>query len=159
MLIHVAGIFILHVTTVILLLVATINNAWWLTDTLSADVWGRWEMVGRGWTYNEIPSTYNEDYLQVVQATAVLACIFCILGLFIYVAQLFMLSKGEKFTFSGIFQLISCLCIMIAASIYTSVFHNGEDGWYGSSFVLAWISFVLTLISSIIYFFLRKKTD
>ncbi|MFT7804016.1 epithelial membrane protein 2-like [Arapaima gigas] len=159
MLIHVAGIFILHVTSAILLLIATIDNAWWFTDTMSTDLWGQWLKTNRGWTFNGIPETYDNEYLQVVQATSVLACLFCILGLFIYVAQLFTLSKGEKFTFSAIFQLISCLCIMIAASVYTNVFHKNKNGFYGHSFVLAWISFVLTLISSIIYFILRKKTN
>lgn len=51
------------------------------------------------------------------------------------------------------------LCIMIAASIYTDRFHLDEKyGWYGHCFILAWISFALTFISSIIYFVLRKKT-
>lgn len=51
------------------------------------------------------------------------------------------------------------LCIMIAASIYTDTFHRDEsDGWYGHCYILAWISFVLTFISSVTYFVLRKKT-
>lgn len=127
------------------------------------------------------------DYLQAVQASAVLACIFSIVGIFVFVAQLFMLSKGKRFTISGIFQFLACeyfsfssllscsplsalthadvsarppgLCIMIAASIYTDRFHKeGADGWYGHCFILAWISFALTFISSITYFVLRKKT-
>lgn len=48
------------------------------------------------------------EYLQAVQATTVLACIFAILALFVFVAQLFTLPKGQRFTFSGILQLISC---------------------------------------------------
>ncbi|XP_023663488.1 epithelial membrane protein 1 [Paramormyrops kingsleyae] len=156
--IHVASIFTLHVTTVILLLIATIKNAWWYTDTMATDVWGRWRMVGRGWTYSELPGSYPDEPLQVVQATTVLACLFSILGLFVYVAQLFLLRKGQKFILSCVFQLVSCLCIMIAASVYTATFHKDEDGWYGPSYVLAWISFVLTFISSICYFFLLKTT-
>lgn len=51
------------------------------------------------------------------------------------------------------------LCIMIAASIYTDRFHLDEkQGWYGHCYILAWISFALTFISSITYFVLRKKT-
>uniref|UniRef100_A0A3Q1JGV3 Epithelial membrane protein 1 n=1 Tax=Anabas testudineus TaxID=64144 RepID=A0A3Q1JGV3_ANATE len=98
------------------------------------------------------------DYLQAVQATSILACIFSILGIFVFVAQLFTLEKGKRFTISGIFQFVACLCIMIAASIYTDRFHLQENGWYGHCFILAWISFALTFISSIIYFVLRKKT-
>ncbi|KAM3864400.1 epithelial membrane protein 1, partial [Diretmus argenteus] len=99
------------------------------------------------------------EYLQAVQASSVLACIFSILGIFVFVAQLFTLSKGKRFTLSGIFQLLACLSIMIAASIYTDRFHISENnGWYGHCFILAWISFAITFISSITYFVLRKKT-
>lgn len=125
------------------------------------------------------------DYLQAVQASAVLACIFSILGIFVFVAQLFTLSKGKRFTVSGVFQALACeysfiqvsvlltpflpslmssspsppgLCIMIAASIYTDRFHLDKQGWYGHCYILAWISFALTFISSITYFVLRKKT-
>lgn len=48
------------------------------------------------------------EYLQAVQATSVLACIFAILSLFVFVAQLFTLPKGQRFTFTGVLQLIAC---------------------------------------------------
>lgn len=48
------------------------------------------------------------DYLQAIQATAVLACVFAILALFVFVAQLFTLPKGQRFTFTGVLQLLSC---------------------------------------------------
>lgn len=47
---------------------------------------------------------------------------------------------------------------MIAAAIYTDRFHQNENGWYGHCFILAWVAFGITFISSIIYFVLRKKT-
>ncbi|XP_056135689.1 epithelial membrane protein 1 [Lampris incognitus] len=154
-----AGIVVLHITTIILLLVATIDNAWWMTGTVSTDLWGRWELRGSAWHYTNLKD-YPEDLLQAVQATSVLACIFAILALFVFVAQLFTLAKGQRFTFSGVMQFISCLCIMIAASIYTSDFHKGEtEGGYGHSFVLAWISFVLSFLLAIIYLVLRKKSE
>uniref|UniRef100_A0AAY5JYS4 Epithelial membrane protein 1 n=1 Tax=Esox lucius TaxID=8010 RepID=A0AAY5JYS4_ESOLU len=136
-------------------------QAWWVTDTMSTDVWARWILNNGIWNHTDLPtgSTYPSDYLQAVQASAILACIFSILGLFVFVGQLFTLAKGQRFTFSGIFQLLACLCIMIAASIYTNIFHNDESsGQYGHCFILAWISFAFTFISSIIYFVLRKKT-
>ncbi|XP_029363993.1 epithelial membrane protein 1 [Echeneis naucrates] len=161
MLILLAAIFVLHIICIILLLVATIDNAWWMTDNISTDIWARWIQKDGVWNYTELPEGphYTQEYLQAVQASSVLACIFCILGIFVFVAQLFTLDKGRRFTISGIFQFLACLCIMIAASIYTDRFHVDEaDGWYGHSFILAWISFVLTFISSITYFVLRKKT-
>ncbi|KAA8594914.1 hypothetical protein FQN60_012049, partial [Etheostoma spectabile] len=155
-----AGIVVLHITTIILLLVAAIHNAWWVNDssTLSTDLWGRWELTNSAWHYTNLKN-YPEDYLQAVQATSVLACIFAILALFVFVAQLFTLPKGQRFTFTGILQLIACLCIMIAASIYTAELHTNEtEGGYGQSYVLAWISFVLTFILAITYLILRKKS-
>ncbi|KAG8006426.1 Epithelial membrane protein 2 [Nibea albiflora] len=161
MLILLAAIFALHIIGIILLLVATIDNAWWMTDTYSTDIWARWVEVNGKWNYTDLPtgSAYPTDYLQAVQASSVLACIFSILGIFVFVAQLFTLAKGERFTISGVFQFLACLCIMIAASIYTDRFHRDEKfGWYGHSYILAWIAFGFTLISSITYFVLRKKT-
>ncbi|CAL8352495.1 unnamed protein product [Boreogadus saida] len=155
-----AGIVLLHITTIILLLVATLDNAWWMTDKLSTDVWGRWVLQGNDWLYKELDLTdYPKEYLQVVQATSVLACIFAILALFVFVVQLFTLGKGQRFTFSGILQMLSCLCIMIAASVYTSEFKFRQEGGFGHSYVLAWISFVLTFILAVTYIVLRKKSD
>ncbi|KAM9780132.1 epithelial membrane protein 1 [Neosynchiropus ocellatus] len=159
MLILLGAIIVLHIIGIILLLVATIDNAWWLTDTVSTDVWFRWVKINDVWNTTDLPSYYPESYLQAVQASAVLACIFSIIGIFVFVAQLFTLPKGQRFTISGIFQLLACLCIMIAASIYTDRFHLDEKfGWYGHCYILAWISFAITFISSITYFVLRKKT-
>ncbi|KAG7238424.1 hypothetical protein INR49_030931 [Caranx melampygus] len=153
-----AGIVVLHITTIILLLVATIDNAWWITDTVSTDLWGRWELKSSGWHYTNVKDL-PEEYLQAVQATSVLACIFAILALFVFVAQLFTLPKGQRFTFTGVLQLIACLCIMIAASIYTAELHTNQAGGYGHSYVLAWISFVLTFLLAVIYLVLRKKSE
>ncbi|KAG7248629.1 hypothetical protein CRUP_014602 [Coryphaenoides rupestris] len=158
-----AGIVLLHITAIILLLVTTLDNAWWVTDKMSTDVWGRWLLQGSTWHYTNLPTTkYPEEYLQVVQATSILACIFAILALFVFVAQLFTLGKGQRFVFSGILQMISCLSIMIAASVYTSEFqfHKAEDGGgFGHSYALAWVSFVLTFLLAVTYIVLRKKSE
>ncbi|XP_028301887.1 epithelial membrane protein 1 [Gouania willdenowi] len=153
------GIVVLHVTTIILLLVATIDNAWWVTDTVSTDLWGKWVLTNSVWHYTNLKD-YPEEYLQTVQATSVLACIFSILALFVFVAQLFTLPKGQRFTFTGILQLIACLCIMIAAAIYTAELHAEDtQGGYGHSYILAWISFVFTFLLAIVYLVLRKKSE
>ncbi|XP_074545806.1 epithelial membrane protein 1 [Halichoeres trimaculatus] len=155
-----AGIVVLHITNIILLLVATIDNAWWMTDIVSTDLWGRWELKGSAWHYTNLKDYQAADYLQAVQATSVLACVFSILALFVFVAQLFTLPKGQRFTFTGVLQLIGCLCIMIAASIYTAQLHTEDtEGGYGHSYVLAWISFVLTFLLAITYLVLRKKSE
>lgn len=54
---------------------------------------------------------------------------------------------------------------MIAAAIYSSMheqFHPNldiKDGTFGYSFILAWIAFAFTLINSIMYLVLRKRTS
>ncbi|XP_022614354.1 peripheral myelin protein 22-like [Seriola lalandi dorsalis] len=154
-----AGIVVLHITTIILLLVATIDNAWVINDSMSAGLWGKWELkTSSVWHYTNLKD-YPQEYLQTVQATSVLACIFAILALFVFVAQLFTLPKGQRFTFTGVLQLIACLCIMIAASIYTAELQIKEQGGYGHSYVLAWISFVFTLLLAVTYLILRKKSE
>uniref|UniRef100_A0AAY5EH46 Epithelial membrane protein 1 n=1 Tax=Electrophorus electricus TaxID=8005 RepID=A0AAY5EH46_ELEEL len=105
-----------------------------------------------------VKTSHVDWYLQAVQASSILACVFSGLGLVVFMVQLFTLPKGKRFTFSGIFQLLACLCIMIAASIYTEIFHSNEGSSYGPCFIMAWMAFVLTFISCLIYFILRKKT-
>ncbi|KAK2919045.1 epithelial membrane protein 1 [Channa argus] len=153
------GIVVVHITTIILLLVATIDNAWWITDSKFTDLWAKWELKNSVWEYTDLENS-SDKYLQTVQATSVLACIFAILALFVFVAQLFTLSKGQRFTFTGILQLIACLCVMIAASIYTAKLNTNEnEGRYGHSYILAWICFVLSFLLAITYIILRKKSE
>ncbi|XP_037545420.1 epithelial membrane protein 2 [Nematolebias whitei] len=160
MLVVLGGIFVLHIAAIILLLVATIDNAWWVTDDMYTDIWARWVNINGVWNYTELPTDtfYPTDYLQAVQATSVLACIFSFISLFVFMAQLFTQPKGQKFIAAGALQFLACLFIMIAASIYTDRFHIDEaNGKYGHSYILAWIAFGLTFFSAIIYIALRKK--
>lgn len=48
------------------------------------------------------------DYLQAVQAFAVLACLFAVISLCVFLFQLIKLGKGKRFTISGVLQLLSC---------------------------------------------------
>ncbi|XP_051559322.1 epithelial membrane protein 2-like isoform X3 [Myxocyprinus asiaticus] len=124
-----AGICLLHLTTIFFLFWATIDDAWWFTRTLYTDLWGRWVMENNDdvWVYMDIPTSYR---------------------------------KGKRFTISGVVQLISCFCIMVALSVYTDHFHRGEkDGWYGWSYIMAWFGWLLTLFTGIMYIILRKRVD
>ncbi|XP_067830701.1 epithelial membrane protein 2-like [Heptranchias perlo] len=156
MLLLLASIFLLHLTAIILLFISTANNVWWATKDYSMDIWKQC-FHGNGSCVN-VTYKDKEDYLQAVQASMVLAVIFVCCGLLIFICQLFTLKKGNRFIFTGLFQLLSCLCVVTAASIYTVHFHHDDQtGWYGSSYVLAWICFPLTLGSSIMYIILRKR--
>ncbi|TKS91737.1 Epithelial membrane protein 2 [Collichthys lucidus] len=165
MLIILAFIILFHVAAAILLFVATIHNAWWLVappgrELIYTDLW---------YTCNSTCApvmnshTVEAAYLQAVQATMILATILCCVSFFVFILQLFRLQQGERFIFTAIIQLLASLCVMIAASIYTAQkdsFHKQvglKEGSYGSSYVLAWISFPMTLISGLMYLVLRKR--
>ncbi|XP_010779509.1 epithelial membrane protein 2 [Notothenia coriiceps] len=164
MLIILAFIILFHVAAAILLFVATIHNAWWVVsqagrDVVYADLW---------YTCNstcfpvENSHTVDAAYLQTIQATMILATILCCVSFFVFILQLFKLQQGERFIFTAIIQLLAALCVMIAASVYTAQknsFHlaNLREGTYGSSYILAWISFPMILMSGLMYLVLRKR--
>ncbi|XP_043824501.1 epithelial membrane protein 2 [Dromiciops gliroides] len=166
MLVLLAFIIVFHITSAALLFIATIDNAWWVGDDFFTDIWRVCHNNNTNCT--SIDNTF-EGYptIQAVQTTMILSTILCCVALFIFVLQLFRLKQGERFVLTSIIQLLSCLCVMIAASIYTNqheVLHvdkehyqGTSDGKYGYSFILAWIAFAFTLISGIMYLILRKR--
>ncbi|XP_041033463.1 peripheral myelin protein 22-like [Carcharodon carcharias] len=156
MLLLLTSIFLLHLTAIILLLISTAHNAWWIGKDYCTDIWK--QCFYQNSSCEDISYKDKEEYLQTVQAAMVLAVIFSCCGLLIFICQLFSLKKGNRFIFTGLFQLLSCLCVMTAASVYTVHFHhNDQSNGYGSSYILAWICFPLTLLSSIMYVILRKR--
>ncbi|KAM9346583.1 epithelial membrane protein 2 [Symphorus nematophorus] len=164
MLIILAFIVLFHLAAAILLFVATIHNAWWVVtpagrDVIYTDLW-----YSCNATCYPVENSHKADaaYLQAVQATMILATILCCVSFFVFILQLFRLQQGERFIFTAIIQLLASLCVMIAASMYTAQhksFHVAslQEGSYGSSYVLAWISFPMTLISGLMYLVLRKR--
>ncbi|XP_041672788.1 epithelial membrane protein 2 [Cheilinus undulatus] len=164
MLIVLAFIILFHLAAAILLFVATIHNAWWVVsppgmDSIYADLWYNCNA-----TCYPVESSHSADaaYLQTVQATMILATILCCVSFFVFILQLFRLNQGERFIFTSIIQLMASLCVMIGASVYTAQKHSFhvaslQQGSYGSSYILAWISFPMTLISGLMYLVLRKR--
>ncbi|XP_029364077.1 epithelial membrane protein 2 [Echeneis naucrates] len=164
MLIILAFIILFHLASVILLFVATIHNAWWIVsppgrDVIYTDLW-----YSCNATCIPVENSHTADaaYLQVVQATMIMASILCCVSFFVFILQLFRIKQGERFIFTAIIQLMASLCVMVGVSIYTAQknsFHvqSLQEGTYGSSYVLAWISFPMTLISGLMYLVLRKR--
>ncbi|XP_049417664.1 epithelial membrane protein 2 [Epinephelus fuscoguttatus] len=164
MLIILAFIVLFHLAAAILLFVATIHNAWWVVtpvgqEVIHADLW-----YSCNSTCYPLQNSHTPDaaYLQAVQATMILAVILCCVSFFVFILQLFRLQQGERFIFTAIIQLLASLCVMMAASMYTAQkdsFHSSDlkKGSYGSSYILAWISFPMTLISGLMYLVLRKR--
>ncbi|KAG7335352.1 hypothetical protein KOW79_001948 [Hemibagrus wyckioides] len=161
MLVILAFIILFHIISAILLFIATIQNAWWFTTNgnFYTDLWYICNVTCVG-----TPGSASEDsgYLQAVQAAMILATILCCVDFFVFILQLFRLKQGERFVFTAIIQLLSSLCVMIAASIYTAERTGFQDkrvqqGDYGYSYVLAWVAFPMTLISGLMYLVLRKR--
>ncbi|XP_061404474.1 peripheral myelin protein 22-like [Lethenteron reissneri] len=158
------AIAIIHVAALVLLFIATIDNAWWYNSNVqnatsqSVDLWKKCNYVDNQWICgsngHDVPLS---DWIQAVQAFMILSVIFCSASLIIFTAQLFRLEKGGMFHFTGAFQLLACLCVMVAASMYAAQFNYTTSGGYGYCFILAWIAFPLTLISGVLYCILRKK--
>ncbi|XP_026216223.1 epithelial membrane protein 2 [Anabas testudineus] len=164
MLIVLAFIILFHLTGAILLFVSTIHNAWWVVskagpDVVYSDLW----LSCNATCYPvENSHTAAASYLQVIQAAMILGTILCCVSFFVFILQLFRLKQGERFIFTAVIQLLASLCVMVAASIYTAQkdsFHVASlrEGTYGSSYILAWISFPMTLISGFMYLVLRKR--
>ncbi|XP_063790349.1 epithelial membrane protein 2 [Pseudophryne corroboree] len=161
MLVVLAFIVIFHVTSIALLFVSTIDNAWWVGNSYYVDIWKTCITNNTKVQCTGINNSFQA--IQAIQATMVLSTILCCIGLLSFVLQLFRLKQGERFVFTAIIQMLSCLCVMVAAAIYSSMhdqFHpqlNIKDGTFGYSFILAWIAFAFTLINSIMYLILRKR--
>uniref|UniRef100_A0A3B5MIB4 Epithelial membrane protein 2 n=1 Tax=Xiphophorus couchianus TaxID=32473 RepID=A0A3B5MIB4_9TELE len=158
MLIILAFIILFHLASAILLFVATIHNAWWVVshtghEVIYADLW---------YSCNSTCYPVVNIYLQAVQAAIILATILCCVSFFVFMLQLFSIKQGERFIFTAIIQLLASLCVMTSASIYTAQHENFhaaslKSGSYGSSYIVAWVSFPMTLISGLMYLVLRKR--
>ncbi|KAL0992537.1 hypothetical protein UPYG_G00094660 [Umbra pygmaea] len=163
MLVILAFIIFFHLISGILLLISTINNAWWVVSAGAKVIYtDLWYSCNVTCLPVENSASMDAAYLHAVQATMILATILCCVGFFVFILQLFRLKQGERFLFTAIIQLLSALCVLIGASIYTAEREGFtkealRQGGYGSSYVLAWISFPMTLLSGVMYLVLRKR--
>ncbi|XP_068957629.1 epithelial membrane protein 1 [Petaurus breviceps papuanus] len=159
MLVLLAGIFVVHIATVIMLFVSTIANVWVVSKngTVSAGLWNRCT----DGTCNQALSYAGEDALKSVQAFMILAIIFSVISLIVFILQLFTMEKGNRFFLSGAIMLVCWLCILIGVSIYTDKYASQSTfpdfDHHGYSFILAWICFCFSFIIGVLYLVLRKK--
>ncbi|XP_038623904.1 epithelial membrane protein 1 [Tachyglossus aculeatus] len=157
MLVLLAGIFVIHIATVVMLFVSTIANVWMVTDVKNSSV-GLWKYCENGvCTQLNVSDTSS---LKTVQAFMILAIIFSSLALFIFIFQLFTLEKGNRFFISGAVMLLCWIFILIAVSVYTNRltdYFKPEKSHHGYSFILAWICFCFAFLTGVVYLVLRKK--
>ncbi|XP_065521173.1 epithelial membrane protein 1 [Lathamus discolor] len=159
MLVLLAGIFVVHIATVIMLFVSTISNVW-MVGTYNKVSSGLWLLCNQ--TCSELPvRSADVASLKTVQAFMILSIIFSVIALVVFIAQLFTLEKGKRFYITGTIMLVCWLCILIAVSIYTARFTGqippSVTSHHGYCFILAWICFCFSFIIGILYLVLRKK--
>ncbi|NXK98632.1 EMP1 protein, partial [Formicarius rufipectus] len=161
MLVLLAGIFVVHIATVIMLFVSTIANVWMVnSSSLGTISSGLWLMCNK--TCRQLPvSSSDEASLKTVQAFMILSIIFSVVALVLFIIQLFTLEKGKRFYMTGAVMLVCWMCILIAVSIYTARFTGNRlyftNAHHGYCFILAWICFCFSFIIGILYLVLRKK--
>uniref|UniRef100_A0A3Q4B8V3 Uncharacterized protein n=1 Tax=Mola mola TaxID=94237 RepID=A0A3Q4B8V3_MOLML len=153
MLLILLGVLILHLIILILLIVSTAT--WTVGGDVNKDLWYSCQTVNGGY---RCQTASNEDWIQAVQALMILSVLFCFFSLIAFLYQLFRLVKGGRFFFTAIFQILASVFVMCGAIIYTVMSpDDGAGSQFGYAYVLAWVTFPLSLISGLIYIVLRKK--
>ncbi|XP_004693317.1 PREDICTED: epithelial membrane protein 1 [Condylura cristata] len=158
MLVFLASIFVVHIATAIMLFVSTIANVWVVSDYEKASV-GLWKSCIGGSCNATLPYA-GQEAIKAVQAFMILATIFSVISLVIFVFQLFTMEKGNRFFLSGATMLVCWLCILVGVSVYTHHYANKNiytKSHHGYCFILTWICFCFSLITGIVYLVLRKK--
>uniref|UniRef100_A0A670JZ55 Epithelial membrane protein 1 n=1 Tax=Podarcis muralis TaxID=64176 RepID=A0A670JZ55_PODMU len=158
MLVLLAGIFVVHIATVIMLFVSTIANV--SSNMGKTNSSGLWLQCANGAHTFFSLFRVSLDALKAVQAFMILAIIFSFVSLVMFVVQLFTMEKGKRFYMTGAIMLVCWLFILISVSIYTARFpqyFKSSLDHHGYSFILAWICFCFSFIVGILYLVLRKK--
>ncbi|XP_014904315.1 epithelial membrane protein 3b (MAM blood group) isoform X1 [Poecilia latipinna] len=154
----------LHLVTLAMLFIATMEKSWWVWDsTETSDLWYNCKLDNS--TGTQLCATIKEtEWLQAVQVLMVISVVFSSVSFLVFLGQLFTMSKGGLFYFTGLCQVFAGLTVFSAALIYT--LHNTEilldsknltSGNFGYCFILAWVCVPLLLCSGIMYIHLRKK--
>ncbi|XP_056885680.1 epithelial membrane protein 3-like [Takifugu flavidus] len=155
---------VLHLVTLAMLLIATLEKSWW--------VWSHSEITDLWYNcfHDNVTDTWlcaassENDWLRSVQALMVLSVVFSSISFLVFLVQLLALSKGQLFYFTGLCQAFAGLAALAACLIFTfrwkDILNDAKDlrkGHFGYCFVLAWICVPLLLISAFLYVHLRKR--
>lgn len=158
------SLIMLHLVSLAMLLIATLEKSWWVwTKSEITDLWHN--CIYDNATETWLCATTNEsDWLQSVQALMVLSVVFSSLSFLVFLGQLFTVSRGGLFYFTGLCQAFAGFTDFAACLIFT--FHRKEilndsrdlsEGQFGYCFILAWVCVPLLLVSGVLYVHLRKK--
>lgn len=158
------SITVLHLVTLSMLLIATLEKSWWVwTDSEITDLWHNCfqDNATKTWL---CASTNENDWLQSVQALMVLSVVFSSISFLVFLGQLLTMSKGGLFYFTGLCQAFAGFTAFASCLIFTfqrkEILNNSRDlnkGRFGYCFILAWLCVPLLLISAVLYVHLRKR--
>ncbi|KAM6980086.1 epithelial membrane protein 3 [Aplochiton taeniatus] len=155
---------VLHLVTLAMLFISTLEKSWWVwADSEITDLWYNCfhDNVTGSWLCT---STNDNDWLQSVQALMVLSVVFSSISFLVFLGQLFTMSTGGLFYFTGLCQIFAGFTTFAACLIFT--FHRKDilessrelsTGHFGFCFILAWMCVPLLLVSGLLYVHLRKK--
>ncbi|XP_076840119.1 epithelial membrane protein 3b (MAM blood group) [Brachyhypopomus gauderio] len=155
---------LLHLFTLAVLFIATMEKSWWVLDnTESSDLWYncRFDNETKTWLCT---SSRETEWLQAIQALMVLSLVFSSVSFLIFLGQLFTMSKGGLFYLTGVCQAFAGLTTFTGTLIYTlhakEILQDSKElslGHFGYCFILAWVCVPLLLWSGIMYIYLRKR--
>ncbi|XP_075997279.1 epithelial membrane protein 3 [Genypterus blacodes] len=155
---------VLHLVAVAMLLIATLEKSWWLwADSEITDLWYNCfhDNTSNSWL---CAATNENDWLQSVQALMVLSVVFSSISFLVFLFQLFTMSTGGLFYFTGLCQAFAGFTDFAACLIFTfhrkEILNDSRDmnmGRYGYCFILAWLCVPLLLVSGVLYVHLHKK--
>ncbi|XP_021335574.1 epithelial membrane protein 3 [Danio rerio] len=155
---------VLHLITLAMLFIATMEKSWWtLGDIQNTDLWYKCSYDNSSGTW--LCASVNEsEWLQSVQALMILSVILSSISFMVFLGQLFTMSKGGLFYFTGLCQLFAGFAAFAAVLIYTfqkrEILQNDtelEKGRFGYCYILAWVCVPLLLVSGALYVHLRKR--
>ncbi|XP_056324605.1 epithelial membrane protein 3 [Danio aesculapii] len=155
---------VLHLITLAMLFIATMEKSWWtLGDIQNTDLWYKCSYDNSSGTW--LCASVNEsEWLQSVQALMILSVILSSISFMVFLGQLFTMSKGGLFYFTGLCQLFAGFAAFAAVLIYTfqkrEILQNDtelEKGHFGYCYILAWVCVPLLLVSGALYVHLRKR--
>ncbi|KAM8913496.1 uncharacterized protein emp3a isoform 2-T3 [Spinachia spinachia] len=154
----------LHLVTLTMLYIATLDKSWWVWDDLEVtDLWYNCfhDNATNTWL---CAATSENDWLQSIQALMVLSLVFSSVSFLVFLIQLFTMSKGRLFYFTGLSQAFAGFTTFAACLIFTfhrkDIFSESRDlkkGSFGYCYILAWLCVPLLLVSGVLYLHLRKK--
>ncbi|XP_055039923.2 epithelial membrane protein 3 [Misgurnus anguillicaudatus] len=155
---------VLHLVTLAMLFIATMEKSWYSWgDRENTDLW--YKCTFENSTGTRVCATAREsDWLQSVQALMILSVVLSSISFMVFLCQLFTMSKGGLFYFTGLCQLFAGFAAFAAVLIYTfqrkAILQDPRElemGHFGYCYILAWVCVPLLLVSGGLYVHLRKR--